>query len=549
MAEKAAQTPYVPGGSAAAVAANTEYQKALEDMLGTLDQRKNRLFDPTLLAMAKGFGAPNPSFFGSLGNAAGEIERSQLEQEKEAREIAQAKLGLAGQKMGLLRQQESDAMLEQFLKNKARPGFQSVGATGAPGALGALSAPGAAGAPSAAPTGPKGIKIAPGSPSIVDPVEFIAIARRMDPNASMPDLINKADEMMRRQTRTTEKGTQNLETGEFFPAPGSAVVNVALAGVPGRTFPVPEIVSLRLAQAYNDALSDGDWGPYQRLAQNILNGPTAAPTAQPAAPTGGTSAAAPTAAAPTSLSGGMPSVQDIETGQKARETLEVKRAGTAGDQEALQPERAAAARDMYAISQRVKKNIGLSGEFIGILDKAGVMPALGKILAGGFNTGSGGTFNVAEFENALRNMNKNITDDDIARVGMIARDLNDLELQYTRQYLKGQGSVTEAERAVVRRLSGSIAENPKTILAKMKLIEMRSQFDIDYDDAWNKYIEKNPQGDWTKFQRTIGRDMTNQYNQQLARAFGISKAAVPSSVRREGTQKAQEIVDGLINRK
>ena len=46
--------PNVSGGEEADVA----YQKALADLTSALDTRKNRLFDPQLLAMSVGFGAP-----------------------------------------------------------------------------------------------------------------------------------------------------------------------------------------------------------------------------------------------------------------------------------------------------------------------------------------------------------------------------------------------------------------------------------------------------------------------------------------------------------
>ena len=82
----------------------------------------------------------------------------------------------------------------------------------------------------------------------------------------------------------------------------------------------------------------------------------------------------------------------------------------------------------------------------------------------------------------------------------------------------------------------------------MKLIKLRSQFDMDWGEAWNKYIQSNPDGNWTKFDRTEGRVLTNKYNQQLARAFGLAKAAVPSSVRNEGVNKSRERVNQLLGR-
>lgn len=248
------------------------------------------------------------------------------------------------------------------------------------------------------------------------------------------------------------------------------------------------------------------------------------------------------------MTGGMPSTQDISTEQKARETLETERMKAAAKAEQDWPAREAAAREMYSTASRVEKRLADSGGFVGIFDRMGLMPALGKLMAGGFNTGTGGTFNVSEFESAIRNMNSAITDQDIANVNLIASDLSNIELNYSRLYLKGDGPITEGERVIVRRIGGTTSENPKSLEAKMKLIKLRSQFDMDWGEAWNKYIQNNPDGNWTKFERTEGRVLTNKYNQQLARAFGLAKAAVPSSVRNENINKSRERVNQLLGR-
>jgi hypothetical protein len=49
---------YLPGQDPGDMQANQEYQQALQRMLASLDARKNRMFDPTMLAMAEGFLKP-----------------------------------------------------------------------------------------------------------------------------------------------------------------------------------------------------------------------------------------------------------------------------------------------------------------------------------------------------------------------------------------------------------------------------------------------------------------------------------------------------------
>ena len=47
MADKQSTT-YIPGGGPEAASANQAYEDALQQMLTSLDARKNRLFEPTL---------------------------------------------------------------------------------------------------------------------------------------------------------------------------------------------------------------------------------------------------------------------------------------------------------------------------------------------------------------------------------------------------------------------------------------------------------------------------------------------------------------------
>jgi hypothetical protein len=57
MAKEAALT-YVPGVDEEAQKANKAYADALATLTSALDARKNRMFDPYMLAMAEGFLTP-----------------------------------------------------------------------------------------------------------------------------------------------------------------------------------------------------------------------------------------------------------------------------------------------------------------------------------------------------------------------------------------------------------------------------------------------------------------------------------------------------------
>jgi len=94
MANKAPDYTNVIGGDAM-----QEYLDAQKNARAKYDERNNRLFDPTLLAMAQGFLAPTKtgSFGESLGNVAAAVGPAQSAEEKRTMEMAKMRLDMAQQ--------------------------------------------------------------------------------------------------------------------------------------------------------------------------------------------------------------------------------------------------------------------------------------------------------------------------------------------------------------------------------------------------------------------------------------------------------------------
>lgn len=127
MADKGGLT-YLPG----ATEANVAYEEALKRLTESLDARKNRLFDPTLLAMAEGFLGPTQTggFGEALGRAAGKVRGAMAEEEKTERDIAQAKLALAERGLGLQQQKQRESQFQEYFGGRAPvtpPGTPSAG--------------------------------------------------------------------------------------------------------------------------------------------------------------------------------------------------------------------------------------------------------------------------------------------------------------------------------------------------------------------------------------------------------------------------------------
>ena len=120
MAEaKAPAVSYLSGDDPDIIDANRRYQDALAKLTESLDVRKNRFFDPTLLAMAEGFLGPTQtgSFGEALGRVAGKLGPAEAAALKEKQDIAQQQVAVAGQGLELQRMKQREAELSKYLND------------------------------------------------------------------------------------------------------------------------------------------------------------------------------------------------------------------------------------------------------------------------------------------------------------------------------------------------------------------------------------------------------------------------------------------------
>jgi hypothetical protein len=196
MAEaKAPTASYLSGDDPDIIDANRRYQEALARLTESLDVRKNRFFDPTLLAVAEGFLGPTQtgSFGEALGRVAGKLGPAEAAAAKEKQEIAQQQLGVATQGLELQRLKSRDADIAKWLASdqKTPPptgplaGPQAAAVAGPK--AGPLSAVPAPAEPSEAPVGALTQAAAP-SPAATLPAvpEAPAAAPRPTPQSTLP---------------------------------------------------------------------------------------------------------------------------------------------------------------------------------------------------------------------------------------------------------------------------------------------------------------------------------------------------------------------------
>jgi len=284
--DKSPKQMFLPGNDPENIAAAKEYQDAIERLKATLDARKNRMFDPSMMSMAAGFLAPTQTggFGESLGKALGNYGTAQQAQAKEEQDLAQQGVALAGQGMQFTRQKlqarERDRALAEL--DNAPPGAPpAVGPLSAPppaaGALTVAGQPTAGGlstaqgtpppAPPAAPIQP--IAKAPESPVLPSDdmgEAFKAFykeqmkALQYEP-ASLPEIKELIQKRWKERISTSPTGSIDIVSGKKYPF-GGPPVDVPVKGKEG-TWSVGSDIAMQMS----DALNRGDFNRYNELVR------------------------------------------------------------------------------------------------------------------------------------------------------------------------------------------------------------------------------------------------------------------------------------------
>jgi hypothetical protein len=519
MSTKAPTSVYAPGQDPAAIEANRAYQDALAKLTQSLDQRKNRFFEPTLLAAAQGFLQPGTSnFFDSLGNVAGNIAKSQEAQIAEDQAIAQQRLELAGRGVELQRQKGKDAMFRSAFGEQPAPvGGLTAAAQSPAAASGALPSggQGATGALAQAMpiAGPRGIQIAPAIPG-VSRQQFLASAQA--DGMSLTDALAKWDAIEKGRIQVREGSTFNIGTGMAYQFPTGKTEDVQIFKKDGTTGTYK--VSAKDAIDLYEYARNNDADNYFALAERITQGPQSKkPDAQ--------------GASPATPGGGLPSREESEVRQEEAKTRAGVLAKSAGEKEASIEDTYAAAQRLYGSTTRVADYLKLSPKFFGIFARPGVTAAIGNLIKEGIQT-PGGTLNLAGFEDSMRKAMPDVTMKDLDNISKAAAELAEMELTYTRLYLAKQGAVTEGERKIVRAIPGTTSSSPEVLRTRMELLKSRAQFDLDVVDAFREWQDKNPGRSYLEFERKsdLYKEIKKNFADETEKIFGGIKA-VPTRQR------------------
>ena len=499
----------------------SEYEAAQQEARDILANRQNRLFDPTMLAMAQGFLAPTKTggFGESLGNVAAAVAPAQQGEEKRTMDMAKMRMELAQQGLqttiqGQNAQQDADLLARMTGAKPAMPAMPAPVQGGAPPPAGnAMALPSAAPAALPAPSGalaqaappvaqpaqvaqpsplaqaapaqapqpaqpaqPQGQQLFPAQPNTWDQDETaFAMAQRRG-GKSMGEIIKEIDEARRKNKVVTTAGTTDIKSGQFYGQYDPAPVETYIHGFGSVKIPATQAKELGLAK---------DADEYAAIAKRIMQGPKPSN----ATPTGTAPAGAPAQRPTTSQAEA--TAEELKTEARVNAENRAKRTSLALDK--VEP-----AYESKIIGENVKTLVKMEGadKVLGIFEKPTVKAALAKMVDEGKFTPLGFRDAMTSF-NVLFNVEQKPNEkgvdyeqrkaDILDRYYQIGTQVARAKFEASRLAV-GQGQISNGERTLFADTTINTKMSVNTILKTADMLIARSDFARDLSD---KVIEGN----------------------------------------------------------
>jgi len=125
----------------------------------------------------------------------------------------------------------------------------------------------------------------------------------------------------------------------------------------------------------------------------------------------------------------------------------------------------------------------------GVLQQNNIQSAIMGAISDGIKT-QNGSIQFAGIEDAVRKITG--TQEEVNAALQAARYYAELELNYARTYLKGQGAVSDNERKIVSKIGGSLSDSAQVAAAKAETVKARAQYDKQVSDLYYQWEKKNP---------------------------------------------------------
>ena len=423
-----------------------EYRDQQKMLMDSLVNRK-QLFDPTLLAMAQGFLSPTKtgSFGEALGNVAAAVAPVQQAEEKRSQEIAKMRFDMAQQNLQTQQATSSDKAFNEMI-SRNRP-------TGTPPASGAPALASPAGSNVAAPLQGQGRSITS---------EDIALLANRPGGAAKAKILKD----MIAQDRDRYVISMN---GIIFDRDTKQYLNLEIPGQKQEPFTTNygrfDMTPYEYSQ-YKQAEAAGQGRQFMETFRGV------APAA-PGAPAGANAAA------------GRPTVADAAAQAEAAKTkaVDTTKAEVGRTQEQINMGQDATGRMASYSALRGIASRPDAKEIFGIFNRPDFGTALLNLVQEGVQSPGTTTIRAGALEDTLRNIGLPQAQIDRYRFGLSI--MANIQLQQAK-LAAGQGAISNFERDLFASATLSPKDNPGTILAKLSMMEARTQFERDRAAALRK---------------------------------------------------------------
>jgi len=187
---------------------------------------------------------------------------------------------------------------------------------------------------------------------------------------------------------------------------------------------------------------------------------------------------------------------------------------------------------------------------LGPTAKPGVKAAIGEVVSGGLNVGG--------YQVAITNFDKAIVQIDapkevIDQLNVAGSLLRRAELLNSQTYLKGQGTVTNMERAIVQDINGLVYKDPpNALLFKSQLAYAQANMNERYIKTFQSWRDKNPEGTIEQFNRSKAYDtIESDYSEDLKKikkSIGIGPMPTEKPKDEAALTKVRNKLQGYANK-
>ena len=566
-----------------------KYLDAQKHANEVLEERNNRLFDPTMLAMAQGFLAPTKTggFGESLGNVAGQLIPVQQAEEKRAMDMAKMRLEMAQQglqtSMQTTKAQQNAELMRRIANGEPLtppPAAQAPQAQPAPQAPPAPQPPQAGALASAAPQmppmpqgapampqapatpqaplaqaaqqmapqpapaqqGPAGSQLFPAMPQALNREEQLLVASMANANKEPYEILKELDEMRRKNMVVNERGATDIKSGKTYAPIDPTPTEVRLPD--GTTHITTKTMATRLAGAQ----AAGNAEEYFQIVDQIQKGMTRpTPVGAQAAP-----ASAPASAVATAPVG-RPRTKEEEEASSTQSKAEATKTGegrVARTNTVLDAVKAA--EDTRIIAQSAKDVINQPNSelFMGIFEKPKIKTALAKMV-------EDTVFAPTNFREAITSMNialsvprepgENTKDYTARKQEVMDRYIEATTLMAQAKFAasllsKGQGTITDGERKL---FADTTINTKMSVNAFNKISDMLIERSKFAENLGGKLAQNKMQIDDFK-QTPEYKKMAREYEGRLSSILRGGRPAASSSGGRPDLDTAEANVERQV---